>query len=66
MQLSRKMGELYGELSRPVNLRRDRFNTHFTPHTLLVEVGSSANTLSQAVYGGELTAKAMITLWKNP
>ncbi len=66
LQLSRMMGELYGELSRPVNLRRDRFNTHFTPHTLLVEVGSSANTLSQAVYGGELTAKAMITLWKNP
>ena len=66
LQLSRKMGELYGELSRPVNLRRDRFNTHFTPYTLLVEVGSSANTLSQAIYGGELTAKAMIELWKNP
>lgn len=66
LQLSRKMGELYGELSRPVNLRTDRFNTHFTPYTLLVEVGSSANTLSQAVYGGELTAKAMISLWKNP
>ena len=66
LQLSRKMGEMYGELSRPVNLRRDRFNTHFTPHTLLVEVGSSANTLPQAIYGGELTAKAMIELWKNP
>lgn len=66
LQLSRKMGELYGELSRPVNLRADRFNTHFTPHTLLVEVGSSANTLSQAIYGAQLTAKAMISLWKNP
>lgn len=66
LQLSRKMGELYGQLSRPVNLRSDRFNTHFTPHTLLVEVGSSANTLSQAIYGGELTAKAMLSLWKNP
>ncbi len=65
LQLSRKMGELYGQLSRPVNLRRDRFNTHFTPHTLLLEVGSSANTLSQAVYGGELTARAMIALWNN-
>ena len=65
LQLSRKMGELYGELSRPVNLRRDRFNTHFTPHTLLVEVGSSANTLPQAIYGSELTAKAMIALWQN-
>ena len=65
LQLSRRMGTLYGELSRPVNLRRDRFNTHFTPYTLLLEVGSAANTLEQAVYGGELTAKAMIDLWKN-
>ena len=65
LQLSRKMGELYGQLSRPVNLRRDRFNTHFTPHTLLLEVGSAANTLSQAIYGGELTARAMIALWNN-
>lgn len=65
LQLSRRMGELYGQLSRPVNLRRDRFNTHFTPHTLLLEVGSAANTLEQAIYGGELTAKAMISLWKS-
>ncbi len=65
LALSRKMGALYGELSRPVNLRRDRFNTHFTPYSLLLEVGSAANTLEQAVYGGELTAKAMIALWNN-
>ena len=65
LALSRKMGALYGELSRPVNLRRDRFNTHFTDYTLLLEVGSAANTLEQAVYGGELTAKAMIALWNN-
>ncbi|MBQ8894884.1 MAG: stage II sporulation protein P [Clostridia bacterium] len=65
LQLSRQMGALYGQLSRPVNLRRDRFNTHFTPYTLLLEVGSAANTLDQAIYGGELTAKAMIDLWKS-
>lgn len=65
LQLSRKMGALYGQLSRPVNLRRDRFNTHFTPYTLLLEVGSAANTLEQAIYGGELTAEAMIRLWED-
>lgn len=66
LELSRRMGTLYGQLSRPVNLRTDRFNTHFTDYTLLVEVGSSANTLEQAVYGGQLTARAMMDLWKNP
>ena len=65
LQLSRKMGELYGELSRPVNLRGDRFNTHFTDHTLLLEMGSAVNTLEQAIYAGELTANAMMELWKN-
>ncbi len=66
LELSRRMGTLYGQLSRPVNLRTDRFNTHFTDYTLLVEVGSAANTLEQAVYGGQLTARAMMDLWKNP
>lgn len=65
LQVSRKMGQLYGEFSRPVNLRKDRFNTHFTPHTLLLEMGSSANTLDQALYAGELTAQAMIALWQE-
>lgn len=65
LELSRKMGELYGEFSRPVNLRKDRFNTHFTPHTLLLEMGSEANTLNQALYAGELTAQAMMALWEE-
>ena len=65
LAVSRKMGELYGQLSRPVNLRRDRFNTHFTPYTLLLEVGSSANTLDQAKLGAECTARAMIALWNE-
>ncbi len=65
LTLSRKMGNLYGQLSRPVNLRRDRFNTHFTPHTLLLEVGSAANTLDQALWGGRLTARSMIALWQE-
>lgn len=65
LMVSRKMGTLFGQLSRPVNVRRDRFNTHFTDYTLLLEVGSSANTLEQAIYGGELTARAMIALWQE-
>jgi hypothetical protein len=59
------MGVLYGELSRPVNLREDRFNTHFTDYTLLMEVGSEANTLEQAIYGAQLSARAMIALWQD-
>jgi stage II sporulation protein P len=65
LAVSRKMGVLYGELSRPVNLREDRFNTHFTDYTLLMEVGSEANTLEQAIYGAQLSARAMIALWQD-
>ena len=36
-------------LMRPVNLRTQRFNQHATPGSMLVEVGSSGNTMTEAL-----------------
>lgn len=36
-------------LMRPINLRRERFNQHAAPGALLLEVGSSGNTLPEAL-----------------
>lgn len=52
--------ELYPGLMRPVNLRSSRFNQHVSPGALIVEVGSSGNTLGEAFYGAELFTKALI------
>ena len=43
---------------RPVNLRSQRFNQHMTQGSLLVEVGTSGNTLQEALAGARLFAQA--------
>ncbi len=45
-------------LARPVNLRSQRFNQHLTAASLLVEVGTSGNTLQEALAGARLFARA--------
>jgi stage II sporulation protein P len=41
-----------------VNLRSQRFNQHMTAGSLLVEVGTSGNTLQEALAGARLFARA--------
>lgn len=45
-------------LARPINLRSQRFNQHLTPCSLLVEVGTSGNTLQEALRGARYFAQA--------
>lgn len=45
-------------LPRTIDLRSQRFNQHLTPGSLLVEVGTSGNTLRQALAGARLFARA--------
>ncbi|MCC8181847.1 MAG: stage II sporulation protein P [Clostridiales bacterium] len=43
---------------RAINLRSQRFNQHMTAGSLLVEVGTSGNTLQEALAGARLFAQA--------
>lgn len=61
LDVSRSMGENYGALSRPVNLRRDRFNTHFTKYSFIIEMGSEANTLDESVNAALLTVDSIVS-----
>ena len=47
---------------RDLNLRSQRYNQHLTPHSVLVEVGSAGNTLSQALASAELLADCLTRL----
>ena len=38
----------YPGLMRPLNLREERFNQHMTPGSLILEIGSSGNSLEEA------------------
>lgn len=60
LDVSRTVENNYSALSRPVNLRGDRFNTHLTNHAFLIEVGSNANTLSEANLAAIYTARSIV------
>lgn len=49
----------YNTLARPVLFDYRHYNQDLTAGSLLIEVGGHANSLSQAVYAGELTAQAV-------
>ncbi len=63
VQIQKNMLAIDSELPRPIDLRRQRFNEHATPGSLLVEVGTSGNTLKQALAGARLFAQAAGTLY---
>lgn len=54
-----KLTTLYPNLARPINLRKERFNQHATPGSVIVEVGTDGNTLSEACRAGRLFATAL-------
>ncbi|QAT51106.1 stage II sporulation protein P [Caproiciproducens sp. NJN-50] len=59
LRLQKSMADLYPDLGRPLNFCARRYNENVTHGSLLVEIGTDANTLEEAVYGGELFGKAL-------
>ncbi|HIV85260.1 MAG TPA: stage II sporulation protein P [Candidatus Monoglobus merdigallinarum] len=51
VKLQDRIDGKYPELMRYINLRQERFNGHTTKGSLIIEVGSSGNTLSEAKLG---------------
>ena len=49
-------------LCRDLSLRPERFNQHFTPCSLLVEVGAAGNTLAEALPAARYLAQALAEL----
>lgn len=56
---------MYPGLMRSVNLRRERFNMHITTGSLLLEIGSNGNTLSEAKLSAEYIANAIAAVLIN-
>ncbi|MDL2274462.1 stage II sporulation protein P [Oscillospiraceae bacterium OttesenSCG-928-G22] len=54
LRVQKHANEKYPHLMRPVNLRKERFNEHATPNSMLVEMGTSGNTLTEALYSARL------------
>ena len=59
LKLQEKIDERYPDLMRYVNLRKNRFNGHTTRGSLIIEVGSSGNSLAEAKYGISLAMECV-------
>ena len=59
LKLQSAISQRYPTLMRGVNLRTERFNGHLTKGSMIIEVGSSGNTLSESVEGAKLGAEAI-------
>ncbi len=60
LDVSKTLGNTYNGLSRPVNLRADRFNTHVTNYTFLIEMGSEKNTVEESKRAAIYTARSIV------
>jgi len=62
LKWQKAMLEIDPNLPRPVNLRKERFNGHVTKNAVILEVGTSANTLEEALVSARLSAKALANI----
>lgn len=62
IHLQKQLLEDHPMLMRPINLRNERFNQHVTNRALLIEFGSSGNTLQEALYSARLFVSSLATL----
>jgi len=57
VRIQKKMADTYPTLARPLNLRTERFNQHATNGSMLVEIGTTGNTMQEALAGARLFAE---------
>ena len=59
LKIQSKMQENHPNLARPLDLRKERFNTHTTKKSVIFEIGSHGNTLEEAISGAKLAAQSV-------
>ena len=65
LKLRSKLNQKNEKLCRPVYLRASAYNQQYAPISLLLEVGSSGNYLSEAKAAARLCAEAIADIIKN-
>ncbi|NLW74680.1 MAG: hypothetical protein GX057_07330 [Clostridiales bacterium] len=65
LKLRSVLNERYGNMCRPVYLRSSAYNQQYAPMSMLLEVGTSGNSLSEAKEAARLVAKALADIIKG-
>ncbi len=56
------MQVMYPGLARPISLYNKTYNQNLSNGAMLIEVGTDANTLEEALYGAQLCSNALVSL----
>lgn len=65
LRLQKNIEETYPALARPLSLMSRSYNQPLTTGSMLIEIGTDANTLSEATYSAELLSDALIKTLKG-
>lgn len=65
LKLRQALNAKYKNLARPVYLRGSAYNQQYSPMAMLLEVGTSGNTLSEAKEAAHLCANALVDIIKG-
>ena len=64
-QLQKRLVTSYTRFARPINIRGASFNEQFTPGSLLVEIGSAANSLEEAKTAAKYLTYSIVDMIKD-
>ena len=56
---------MYRGLTRPVSFTKERYNTHTTTGSIIVEVGTTGNTLEEALVSAKMIGNALFEFIKQ-
>lgn len=59
LKVQNDMIKNYPNLARPVDLRKERFNTHTTKNSIIFEIGANGNTIEEAIAGARFAAQSV-------
>ena len=65
LKVQQKAQELYGGLMRPLNFSNSKYNMNATTGSMLIEVGTEVNTVSEARYTGQLLGEILAETLKD-
>lgn len=65
LRAQQKAAELYPGLARPLNFSNSKYNMNATKGSMLVEVGTEVNTVSEARYSGKLLGEILVQTLKE-
>ncbi len=65
MKLQRVINNMYPGLTRPVSFTKERYNTHTTYGSIIVEVGTTGNTLEEALVSAQMIGNAVAKFMKT-